>query len=165
MNQSVLNESIGASREDVWEILFSQYGDIHVHNPTMKSSNYMHDASRGALDVVRHCEFTDKLFLDEQITEVDENTSFRVVVLEHNLPFVKEMSATYELISTGDDTTSVKMVSFNSFSPGFMKYLMRGQMRKSVAKHLFGLKYFVETGKTVDQGNYSEVFSNYEQRS
>ena len=120
MNQSELNTTINASREDVWEILFSQYGDIHVHNPTMQSSIYLHDASRGALDVVRHCEFTDKLYLDEQITEVDEGTSFRVEVLEHNLPFVKEMSATYELSSTGDDATNVKMVSFNSFSPGFM---------------------------------------------
>ncbi|MCP3936922.1 MAG: hypothetical protein GY708_16295 [Actinomycetia bacterium] len=161
MNQSELNDSIRASREDVWEILFSQFGDIHIHNPTMQSSNYMHDASRGALDVVRHCEFTDKLYLDEQITEVDENKSFRVEVLEHNLPFVKEMSATYELSSTGDETTSIKMVSFNSFAPGFMKYLMRGQMSKSVAKHIFGLKYYVETGKTLDQDNYSEVFSNY----
>lgn len=161
MNQSELNETINASREDVWEVLFSQYGEIHIHNPTMKSSSYMHDASRGALDVVRHCQFTDKLYLDEQITEVDENNSFRVVVLEHNLPFVKEMSATYELSSIGDETTVIKMVSFNSFAPGFMKYLMRGQMRKSVAKHLFGLKYYVETGKTVDQDNYSEVFANY----
>lgn len=161
MNQSELNEPIRASREDVWEILFSQYGDIHVHNPTMTSSNYLHEASNGALNVVRHCEFGKKLFLDEQITEVDEHTSFRVEVLEHNLPFVQEMSATYELSSNQEGITNVKMVSFNSFSPGFMKYLMRGQMRKSVAKHLFGLKYYMETGKTVTPDNYAAVFSNY----
>jgi len=82
-------------------------------------------------------------------------------VVEHNLPFVKEMSATYELSSTDDKTTELRMVSSNSFAPGFMKHLMRGQMTKNVAKHLFGLKYYIETGKTVDQDNYSKVFANY----
>ena len=161
MNQSEFNEVISASKERVWEVLFTQYGDIHIHNPTMKSSNYMYDASRGELDCVRHCEFTDKLFLDEKITEVDENDSFKVVVLEHNLPFVKEMSATYELSSIGDEMTNVKMVSLNSFSPGLMKYLMRDQMSKSLVKHLFGLKYYVETGKTVNKNNYSEIYKDY----
>ena len=127
----------------------------------MTASSYMHGASEGASDVVRHCEFGEKLYLDEQITDVDEHKSFRVEVLEHNLPFVRDMSATYELSSTDDETTELRMVSFNSFAPGFMKYLMRGQMRKNVAKHLFGLKYYIETGNTVDQHNYAEVFAKY----
>ena len=161
MNQPELNETINASREEVWEVLFAQYGDIHIHNPTMTASSYMHGASEGASDVVRHCEFGEKLYLDEQITDVDELKSFRVEVLEHNLPFVKHMSAIYELSSTADEATELRMVSFNSFAPGFMKYLMRGQMRKNVAKHLFGLKYYIETGNTVDQDNYTEVFDAY----
>ena len=161
MNQSELNETIIAPREEVWEVLFSQYGDIHIHNPTMTASGYMHGSTRGAQEVVRHCEFGKKLYLDEQITEVDEHNSFRVEVLDHNLPFVRDMSATYELSSTDDETTELRMVSFNSFAPGFMKYLMRGQMRKNVAKHLFGLKYYIETGNTVDQDSYADVFDNY----
>ena len=161
MNQSELNETVNASQEEVWEVLFAQYGDIHVHNPTMQASNYLHGASQGALDVVRHCDFTDKLWLDEQIVEFDEGKSVRIVVLEHSLPFVDEMSATYELIPMTDGVTNIKMVSFNSFSPGFMKYFMGGQMRKSVAKHLFGMKYYIETGKTLDKDSYSEVHRSY----
>lgn len=53
------------------------------------------------------------------------------------------------------------MVSFNSFRRGFMKYLMRGQMTKNVAKHLFGMKYYTETGKTVDDDSYADVFATY----
>ena len=113
MNQSELNETINASPEKVWDALFSQYGDIHVHNPTMTASNYLQGASEGASGVVRHCEFGPKLYLDEQITDVIDGRSFRVVVLEHNLPMVKEMSATYELSSTDGQTTDLKMVSFN----------------------------------------------------
>ena len=161
MNQSELNETINASPEKVWDALFSQYGDIHVHNPTMTASNYLQGASEGASGVVRHCEFGPKLYLDEQITDVIDGRSFRVVVLEHNLPMVKEMAATYELSSTDGQTTDLKMVSFNSFAPGFMKYLMRGQMRKNVAKHLFGLKYYVETGNTIDPDHYKKVYAAY----
>jgi hypothetical protein len=161
MNKSEFREVVNASKEKTWEVLFNQYGDIHIHNPTMKSSNYMNIATKGELNCVRHCQFTDKLYVDEKITEVKENDRFTVEVTKHNLPFVKEMSATYELSSIGNEMTEVKMNSFNSFSPGFMKYLMRGQMGKSIVKHLFGMKYFIETGKTVNNDNYSEIIKNY----
>ncbi len=161
MNQSELTETVNASSDEVWKVLFMQYGDIHVHNPTMQASNYLNGATTGALDVVRHCDFTDKLWLDEQIVEVDEGTSVRIVVLDHNLPFVDEMSATYELMPVADDVTRITMVSSNSFSPGFMKYLMRGQMRKNVAKHLFGMRYYIETGNTVGPDDYAQVHKSH----
>lgn len=161
MNKTEYREVIQASKEKTWEVLFKEYGEIHVHNPTMQSSHYMHDASQGELNCSRHCKFSDKIYLEEKITGVNKTDSFTIEVTEHNLPFVKEMSATYELSSTDDGTTELKMISYNSFSPGFMKYMMRGQMSKSLAKHLFGLKYYLETGKTVNKDNYSEVFKNY----
>ncbi len=161
MNKSEFREVINASKEKTWEVLFNQYGDIHIHNPTMISSNYMHNASKGELNCVRRCQFDEKLSLEEKITEVTENDSFTVTATKHNLPMIKEMSATYELSSIGNEKTEVKMTSFVSFSPGFMKYLMRGQLGKGLVKHLFGLKYYVETGKTVNKDNYVEVFKNY----
>ena len=161
MNKSELREVINASKEETWEVLFNQYGDIHIHNPTMISSNYIHNASIGELDCMRHVKFSDKLYLEEKITEVNEYNSFTVVSTEHNLPFLNEMSAIYELSSIENGMTEVKMTSFNSTSPGFMIYLMRGQLRKSLIKHLFGLKYYIETEKTVNMDNYSEIFKNY----
>jgi len=161
MKKSEFKQTINASKEKVWEILFNQYGDIHIHNPTMKSSNYMHNAVKGGLSCVRHCKFDDKLYVEEKIAEISKNDSFTVVVTKHNLPFVKEMSANYELTSIGNEATEVKMASFVSTSPGFMVYLMKGQMGKSLVKHLFGLKYYIETGNTVDKHHYSEIYSNY----
>ncbi len=161
MNKSVLKETINASRERIWEVLFNQYGDVHIHNPTMPTSNYMHQASKGELNCVRHCMFNDKLFVDEKITTAKENESVTIVVTKHNLPFLKDMSATYELSIIGKDITEVKMTSLNSFSPGFMKYLMRKQLSKAVATHLFGMRYYIETGKIVDKKNYSEIFKSY----
>ena len=96
MNKSELRIVINASKEKTWGVLYSQYGDIHIHNPTMQSSHYMHNASKGELDCMRHVKFSDKLYLEEKIAEVNENNSFTVVATDHNLPFLNEMSATYE---------------------------------------------------------------------
>jgi hypothetical protein len=161
MNKSVFKEVINASKEKTWEVLFKQYGDIHTHNPTMSSSNYMNNATQGELNCVRHTEFGPKYFIDEKITAASENKSLTVVVTEHNLPMVKEMSATYELSSLDNGATEVRMTSISTFSPGFMKYLMKGQMGKSLLKHLFGMKYYIETGKIVNEGNYDKIFKNY----
>jgi len=162
MKKSEFTTTINTSKEKVWQILFNQYGDIQVHNPMMKSSNYMHNATKGQLDCVRHCQFDDKYYVDEKITACVENESFNVVVTKHNLPFVKEMSARYELTTIDEKTTAVKMSSFVSTSPAFMVYLMKGQMGKSLLKHLFGLKYYLETGSTVEKHNYSEIFDSYQ---
>ena len=152
---------INASKEKTWEVLFNQYGDIYLHNPNMQSSKYMHNAIKGELNCVRYCKFNDKLFLEGKITEVNENNSFNLLVTEHNLPFVKELSATYVLSSIGNEMTEVKMTSSISTSPGFIVYLMKGQMGKTLIKHLFGLKYYIETGKAINKDNYSEIFKSY----
>ncbi len=161
MSKSEFSQVIDASKEKTWEVLFNQYGDIHIHNPSMPSSHYMGTATKGELHCARHCKFDDKLFVEEKITEVDETNSFKVEVTKHNLPFLKDMSAIYELSSIGNDKTEVKMISFVSTSPGFMIYLMKGQLGKGLAKHLFGMKYYIETGKTVNKGNYAKIFKSY----
>ncbi len=161
LNKSEFISVVHASRDAVWDVLFSQYGDIHLHNPTMQASHYMHGAEKGELGCVRHCDFSDKLFLQERIDEVDGTSSVSVVATEHNLPFLREMRATYELSDLGEGRTEVRMTSYASTSPGFMIYLMRGQLGKSLAKHLFGMKVYIETGKTVSMEDYDDVFRSY----
>ncbi len=161
MNTSIQTLEINASVEQVWDVLFDQYGDIHTHNPTMQSSNYMDNSVKGEINVVRHCQFNDKLFLDEKITDFKENESVTIEVIKHNLPMLKHLSATYEVKSLGNNKTELRMVSKNSASPGFMIHLMKGQLKKSVSQHLFGMKYFIETGEIVNKDNYSEIFKNY----
>ncbi len=161
MTKSEYKEVINVSLEKTWEVLFNQYGDIHIHNPEMPTSNYIGGATAGALNCSRHCMFDEKLFVDEKITEVVENKSFKVEVFKHNLPFLKNMSAIYELSPLGVNKTEVKMISFNSTSPGFMIYLIKGQLGKGLKKHLFGMKYYLETGKALNKNNYAKVLKNY----
>lgn len=161
MKKTEFKEVINTSIEKTWEVLFNQYGDIHIHNPNMPTSKYIDNATKGELNCSRHVTFDDKLFLEETITEVNENKSFKVEAYNHNLPFLKDMSAIYELSSIGTDKTEVKMTSIVSTSPSFMIYLMKGQLGKGLKKHLFGLKYYLETGKTLSKDNYSEIFKNH----
>ena len=105
MNKTVFEDVIYASKAKAWDVLFNQYGEIHIHNPTMQSSNYMNGASKGELGCVRHCQFSDKLFLDEKIVDVKDGEAITIVVEKHNLPFVKEMKATYELTSISENET------------------------------------------------------------
>ncbi len=145
----------------MWQVLFNQYGDIQIHSPTMQSSNYLHKATKGQLNCVRRCQFDDKYYVEEKITASVESKSFNVVVTKHNLSFVKDMSASHELTTIDEQITEVKMTSFVSTSPAFMVYLMKGQMGKSLIKHLFGLKYYLETGNTIEKHNYSDIFDSY----
>ncbi len=161
MTESEFKVVINASIEQAWEVLFGQYGDIHIHNPTMIASNYIGNATEGGLNCSRYCQFDEKLHLEEKITEVTEGKSFKVEAYDHNLPLLKAMSAVYELSSIEADKTEVKMTSYVSTSPGFMIYLMKGQLGKGLEKHLFGLKYYLETGKTVNSDNYAKVFKSY----
>jgi len=162
MSKSEFREVINASKEKTWEVLFNQYGDIHIHNPGMPTSKYIGNSTKGELNCSRHVTFNDKLFLEETITEVNDTNSFKVVANNHNLPLMKEMSAIYELKSIGNNKTEVKMTSIATTSPGFMMFLVKGQLGKGLKKHLFGLKYYLETGKTVNMDNYSEVYKSYE---
>ncbi|MDB4835127.1 hypothetical protein OAH12_00920 [Cyclobacteriaceae bacterium] len=161
MKRSEFKEVINASIERTWEVLFNQYGEIHIHNPTMPTSKYLNNATKGELNCSRYVMFDDKLYLEETIKEVNEHKSFKVEAYKHNLPFLKDMSAVYQLSAIGADKTEVTMISYVSTSPSFMIYLMKGQLGKGLKKHLFGLKYYLETGKTVDKDSYTEVSKTY----
>lgn len=161
MSTTTFQETINASQEAVWEVLFEQYGDIHIHNPNMPTSKYLGNFTKGAIHCPRHVTFDKKLYLEETILEVDKNKSFKVAAYKHNLPFLKDMSATYKLVSLGVNKTQVTMTSNVTSSPNFMIFLMKRQLGKGLKQHLFGLKYYIETGKTVNKENYSFIFNNY----
>lgn len=161
MNHLELKIVINSSTDKIWDVLVNQYGDIHIHNPNMQASHNIDGATHGALNCVRYCEFNDKLNLEEKISAVEEGVSCSMEVTKHNLPFAKEMSATYTLKPINANKTELTMMSNTSTSPSFMIYLMRGVMAKALDKHLFGMKYFIETGKTVSADNYKEVYKGY----
>ena len=162
MSKSVFTEVIHASKEKVWDVLFDQYGDIHVHNPGMIASHYMNNGTKGALHSKRHVNFSEKLWLEETITEVEDHKRVKMVADDHNLPMMKDMAAVYELKPLGSDKTELTMTSTATSSPGFMMFLMKGQLAKGLVQHLFGMKYYIETGKTLNKERFAEVHKTYQ---
>ena len=71
------------------------------------------------------------------------------------------MPATYHLTAFGDEKTEVRMTTYNTTSPSFMIHLIAVTLGKVLRKHLFGLKYYIETGKAVNPKNDAAVFINY----
>ena len=161
MSKSEFTEVINAPIEKVWDVLFNQYGDIHIHNPGMIASHYMNDFNKGELNSKRHVNFSEKLWLQETITEFEEHKSVKMVADDHNLPMMREMSAVYELKPLGNDKTELTMISDANSFPSFMMYLMKGQLAKGLEMHLFGMKYYIETGKTLSKEKFSEVYKSY----
>ena len=161
MSKSEFRQIINASKEKTWDVLFKQYGDIHIHNPGMPTSKYLGNSTQGELNCSRHVTFNDKLFLEETITEVNGTNSFKVEAYKHNLPMMKSMSATYELKEISENKTEVIMTSDATSSPGLMMFLMKGQLGKGLKMHLFGMKYYIETGKIVTKDNYKELINQY----
>ncbi len=154
MKTSEIKEIVNAPLDKTWNVLFTQYGDIHVHNPNMIASEYMNNATEGEVNCVRSCKFDDKLYLEEKITEVHDKSMIKLEMTKSNLPFIKEIQAEYEVVRLDGNKTEVKMTSHISTSPGFMVHLMSGPMKKALSKHLFGMKYYIETGKTVSKEKY-----------
>ncbi|MGB0870116.1 MAG: SRPBCC family protein [Flavobacteriales bacterium] len=162
MNKLEFKEVVNASVEKTWEVLYSQYGEISVHHPGMPKSHYLGDSDKGEKGSARRCYFDDKLFVDETITEVNDKSGFKIEVNDHNLPLMKkEMGAEYQLKSIGENKTEITMTSYSGTSPGFLFFLFKGKMGKGLKKHLFGLKYYIETGKAISADNYSEIFKSY----
>lgn len=121
----------------------------------------MNDGTKGALYSKRHVNFSEKLWLDETITEMDPYKRVKMVADDHNLPMMRAMSATYELKKLGENTTELTMISDATSFPGFMIHLMKGQLAKGLVQHLFGMKYYIETGETLSKENFNRVYKEY----
>ncbi len=158
MKSIELKQVVNATNEKVWNALFNAYGDIYLHNPGIVKSFNMNDATIGALGCSRHCDFVGGMFVEEEITQVKENENFTVTVTNSSYPpAVKKMYAVYEITSLGDDKTEVKMTLNILTDPEMIAAGIAEQMKEPLGFHLIGLKYNIETGKTVTMENFPNI--------
>ena len=156
-----LKEVVEAPKAKVWEVLFTQFGEVHTHNPNLDSSHFMGQHSEGALGCKRHCSIDGKTFVEEKISKVEGSDSFELTVTDSNFPMVKEMKARYEVHELSATKTEVELTFLISTAPSFMVHIMKGQMKKLINKYLIGLKYYLETGKEVSKDNFSTIAKAY----
>lgn len=152
--KQVLNSEI----EKVWNALYNDYGNIYLHNPGIVKSNNLNDATKGALGVLRHCEFVDGMFVDEEITQVTENKNFTVTVTNSSYPpAIKKWYADYEIEALEDNKTEVKMTLHVETDPEMMANGMLEQMKEPLGYYLLGLGYHLETGTAITMENFPMI--------
>jgi len=153
-----VRQVLNAEKEKVWNALFNDYGDIHLHNPGIIKSHNLNGATKGAIDCLRHCEFEGGMFVDEKITEVKEKESFTVTVTNSSYPpAVQEWFSVYELMSLEDKKTEVKMTLNILTNPEMIADGLIEQMKEPLGFYLIGLGYHIETGTEVTMENFPNI--------
>jgi hypothetical protein len=72
-----------------------------------------------------------------------------------------EMKATIDLKTLHENSTRVFFTMSYNTKPAFMGALMKGMMTKMLNKLLIGLKYHLETGKSVTKENIKYIARSY----
>ncbi len=160
LNSFSVNEHINASKPKVWEALFDRFGDIQVFNPNITSSNYLVGES-GNLGTERYCQLDSKTYVKEKITNVNGTDSFTIDIYDGNLPMMEKMIAVVDVYEKDKNETEVKFTFSYSTSPGFMAPLMKSPMKSRMSKLLIGLKYHLETGKTLQETSFKSIYKDY----
>jgi len=149
--------SINGPKEKVWEALFERFGETSLFNPNIVSSEYLKGDS-GELGCERECMLDSKTYVKEKIVEVEGTNSFSVDIYETNMPMMRTMIARFDLFEVSKINTNVSMTFSYNTSPAFMAGIMKMPMRNKLGRLLIGLKYFIETGKTMQDSNFRSVF-------
>ncbi len=160
LNSFKVDVSINGSKEKVWQALYERFGETALFNPNIISSEYIKGDS-GQLGCERECMLDSKTYVKEKIIDVEGTNSFSIDIYETNMPMMKTMIARFDLLEISKENTSVSMTFNYNASPSFMAAIMKMPMKSKLVRLLIGLKYFIETGKTMQDSNFRSVFKTY----
>lgn len=153
---------INTSKERVWEILFTRFGETHIYNPNLEGSHFV-SSSKGEVGCERQCDFDAKTKVIERIVKSEELKSFSIDIVGGNMPFMDKGLVDVELLETNPNQTKVVFTMNFVSKPAFMGLMMKGMMKKKLTDVLIGLKYYLETGNTVSKRTYKPVYNAYKQ--
>ncbi|MBI3587464.1 MAG: SRPBCC family protein [Ignavibacteriales bacterium] len=153
---------INASKERVWEALFTRFGEASIYNPNLEGSHFT-KGSIGEVGCERQCSLDSKMFVKERIVKADPLKKFTVDIFGGNMPMVKKMMVDLEINPIGNSQTRVILSADFNAKPAFMGSLMKGSMKKKFTDMLIGLKYHLETGNRVSKKTYKPIYKQYQQ--
>jgi len=165
MSQLILEEVVNVSKEKAWKVLVTEFGDVYKWNPNLQGSHFMNGASEGGMDCERRCDLDGKTYFEERIIDVKEGNEVTIKITSSNFPMVHEMAGTFQLEELGANKTQIKMVINVTTKPAIMVHLLKIQMRKLLKKSMIGLKYYLETGKSVSDTNFRNINVDYKKLS
>jgi len=151
---------INASREKVWDALYTRFGETYLYNPNLDGSHFV-TGSKGEVGCVRQCDMNAKTKIVEKIVNAKELKSFSIDIVGGNMPFVEQGRINIELTTIGTNQTKVIFEMHYTSKPAFMAAMMKGMMRTKLTDVLIGLKYYLETGNAVSKKSYKPVYKKF----
>ncbi len=151
---------VNASKEKVWDALFTRFGETYLFNPNLEGSHFTNGTS-GDLGCERQCNLDSKTFIREKIVHADVLKSFSVDVVGGNMPMVKELNVNFNLDESAANQTTVSIQAHFKAKPAFMGVIMKSPFRTRLTNLLIGLKYHLETGKNVSKDTFNPVLKSY----
>jgi len=152
--------TINSTKEKIWEIIFSRFGEVNLYNPGIDSSHYI-KGNGGAVGCERHCQLDAKTEVRERIVSAETNKKMRIDIFDGNMPMMNKMLADMELVELDNHRVIVRLVAHYNTKPAFMGAFVKGMMKAKFTDVLIGLKYFAETGKKVSKQSYKPIKSAY----
>lgn len=153
---------VNASKEKVWDVLYTRFGETYLFNPNLTGSHFSH-GSTGEVGCERECQLDSKTFIRERITNAIELKQFTLEVIGGNMPMVNEIKVDVKLNPITANKTKVLLNASFTTKPAFMAALMKLPFKKRFVNLLIGLKYYTETGKAVSKETFKPVARAYKQ--
>ena len=97
---------INTSRERVWEVLYTRFGETYLYNPNLEGSHFV-SGTKGEVGCERQCNFDAKTKIVEKIVNAKELTSFSIDIVGGNMPFVDKGLVDVELFNVGVNQTKI----------------------------------------------------------
>ncbi len=160
MRQVSRSIKINSSKEEVWDVLFNQFGDVNNFNPLIEASISTKGGS-GDVGSERMCTIDSKTQVYERITRSEEGQNFDIEVFEGGLPMMDKMIARLDVIELSENQTEAQFTMNYTTKPPIMGGMMKGMMGKMFFKLLIGLKYHLETGKLVTKQDIKSIEKMY----
>ena len=154
-----MNIEINVSKSDVWNVLFTQFGEVNNFNPLINGSHDLGEL-RAEVGCERQCDIGNT-YARERIISVQENESFTIDIYEGGLPIVDEMRATWTLKKINKSTTNAIATIYYTTKPKFLGGIMAIPMKVKFQQVLVGLKYYLETGENVTDQNIRGIMKTF----
>lgn len=130
---------LNRSKSEVWKTIAENFGNVSEYNPAIKASNFMGD-KRGSVGTRRHCDFTGKGWIEEEITHWNPENDFKLKFIKSSMP-LKFMESKFSFTEEKGQTRITQEFWYRMGGPmGFLSGMMSGRMEKMLIAGLNGLE-------------------------
>lgn len=151
---------INTSNERIWDALFTKLGEAFLYNPNIERSHNTND-KLGEVGCERQCNMSSKTYVREKITKANPLKSITVDLIGGNMPMIKEMQIVFDLTKIKVDQTNVFLTAHFNTKALFIGVFAKAMFKKMLTNVLIGLKYYLETGRSISKETYKPIYSQY----